>query len=148
VNTFEVLSVNVSRAKGTPKTPVASAVLVENHGLEGDAHAGPGERQVSLLAIESIEKMRHAGTLKPGDFAENITTRGVRLHELPVGTRLFIGEAQLEITRIGKECHTGCAVMRRVGACIMPVEGVFARVVRGGRIHAGSRGHYRVGQGQ
>ena len=148
MNTFTVVSVNVSTAKGTAKTPVPAITLRPDHGVEGDAHAGPGERQVSLLAGESIARMRarHPG-LKPGDFAENITTRGAVLHILPVGTVLTIGEAVLEITRIGKECHTGCAVARMAGTCVMPTEGVFARVVKGGTIHAESRGHYRVGPG-
>jgi cyclic pyranopterin phosphate synthase len=148
VNAFEVVSVNISLTKGTAKTPVSAITLRPDHGVEGDAHAGPGLRQVSLLAEESIARMRdrHPG-LKPGAFAENITTRGVVLYALPVGTELTIGEAVLEITQIGKVCHTGCAVARTAGTCVMPTEGVFARVIKGGTIHAAHRGHYRIRPG-
>jgi MOSC domain-containing protein YiiM len=149
VNAFEVVSVNVSQAKGTAKTPASAITLRPDHGVEGDAHAGPGLRQVSFLAEESIARMcdRHPG-LKPGDFAENVTTRGVVLHTLPVGTELVIGEAVLEITQIGKVCHTGCAVARTAGTCVMPTEGVFARVIKGGTVHAASCGHYRIRPGR
>jgi MOSC domain-containing protein YiiM len=115
-------------------------LLEEEFGLAGDAHADCcTHRQVSLLAIESINKMRGAGfDVGPGDFAENLTTQGVDLASLPVGTRLSIGQdAVLEVTQIGKECHTGCAIFRQVGKCIMPKEGVFARVIRGGVVKAG-----------
>jgi MOSC domain-containing protein YiiM len=115
-------------------------LLEEEFGLAGDAHADCcTHRQVSLLAIESINKMRGAGfDVGPGDFAENLTTEGVDLASLPVGTRLSIGQdAVLEVTQIGKECHTGCAIFRQVGKCIMPKEGVFARVIRGGVVKAG-----------
>jgi len=148
VNAFEVVSVNVSNVKGTPKTPVVAITLLPDHGVEGDAHAGPGARQVSLLAEESIARMRdrHPG-LAPGAFAENITTRGVVLYTLAVGTELVIGEAVLEITQIGKACHTGCTVARTAGTCVMPKEGVFARVITGGTIHAAHCGHYRLRPG-
>ena len=115
-------------------------LLEEEFGLAGDAHADCcTHRQVSLLAIESINKMRGAGfDVGPGDFVENLTTEGVDLASLPVGTRLSIGQdAVLEVTQIGKECHTGCAIFRQVGKCIMPKEGVFARVIRGGVVKAG-----------
>jgi MOSC domain-containing protein YiiM len=136
----KILAVCRSEAKGVSKAPVPKGVLREDYGLVGDAHADPlGRRQVSLLATESIDKMRALGlTLSPGDFAENLTCEGINLPSLPVGTRLRVGgQAILEITQIGKECHQGCAIMRQVGKCIMPREGVFARVVRGGAVAAG-----------
>lgn len=134
-----VVAVCMSETKGVSKRDVGRARLVEGHGLEGDAHAGPWHRQVSLLAEESIEKMRTKGIdVGPGAFAENITTRGIDLYHLPVGTRLEVGpEVVLEITQIGKECHTGCAIFRQVGECVMPREGIFAKVVRGGEIKRG-----------
>ena len=135
----KVLSVNISEKKGTPKKQVDPGVLIENFGLEGDAHTGNWHRQVSLLAIESIEKAKNGPTngLCHGVFAENITTEGIELYTLPVGTRLQIGECILEISQIGKECHEGCAISKLVGQCVMPREGVFAIVVKGGQIHAG-----------
>ena len=142
---FEILSLNISKEKGTTKSPVPRLVLVEDHGIEGDAHAGPGKRQVSLLADEDIETMRKKlDTLSPGDFAENITTRGIDLASLPVGTRLFIGDAVLEISQIGKECHSGCAIREKIGDCVMPKRGVFARVVEGGEITDEDTGHYDI----
>ena len=134
-----VLAVCRSDKKGTRKTPVAEITLRENFGVESDAHADSGtHRQVSLLAVESIDRMRERGfDLKPGDFAENITTTGIDLASLPVGTRIFVGDdVVLEMTQIGKECHAACAIRRQVGDCIMPREGVFARVLRGGHIRA------------
>ena len=122
------------------KEAVAEGQFKEEHGLVGDAHAGVlPNRQVSLLAVESIDKMRGRGLeLNPGDFAENITIEGMNLHTLPIGTRLTVGEGVLlEVTQIGKECHTACAIRRQVGECIMPLEGVFARVVNGGKIKPG-----------
>jgi MOSC domain-containing protein YiiM len=140
---FSILSVNVSARTGEQKTPVAGAVLKEGHGIQGDAHAGDWHRQVSLLADEDIQTMRGRGVeLGFGDFAENITTRGVDLGSLPVGARLSIGAALLEITQIGKECHHGCAIFQAVGDCVMPRRGVFARVLRGGEINSESRCHY------
>jgi MOSC domain-containing protein YiiM len=135
-----VIAVCRSEKKGTVKTPVAEVVIKEAYGVVDDAHAdGTTHRQVSLLAVESIDKMQGKGLeLKPGDFAENITTKDINLASLPVGTRLNIGkEAILEITQIGKECHAACAIRKQVGDCIMPREGVFARVVHGGRVKAG-----------
>ena len=134
-----IISINVSPTKSVRKKPVGEGRLVEDFGLEGDAHAGPGIRQVSLLALESIEKMRRLGLeVGPGDFAENLTTSGLDLLALPVGTILEVGEGiLLEITRHGKTCHTRCAIFRQVGHCVMPEEGVFARVVKGGKIKAG-----------
>ncbi len=132
----KVLSVNISEKKGTPKTRINPGVLIEDFGFEGDAHAGKWHRQVSLLAKESIDKSKGLTTdgLCHGVFAENITTEGIILHTLPVGTCLEIGECLLEITQIGKECHDGCAIRQLVGQCIMPREGIFCRVVRGGKI--------------
>lgn len=137
----KVLSVNVSEKKGTPKTKVNPGVLIENFGLEGDAHAGHWHRQVSLLAAESIEKAKNGPTngLCHGVFAENITTEGIELYTLPVGTRLQVGECVLQISQIGKECHEGCAISKLVGKCVMPREGVFATVEKGGKVYAGDR---------
>ena len=134
-----VLSVNISEHRGTRKRPVDSAELLENWGLKSDAHAGPGKRQVSLLAIESVDKIRERVPfkLRAGDFAENILTRGICLHTLPIGTRLIIGDSVLEITQIGKECHNDCEIRRTSGICVMPHEGVFAAVVKHGIIRKG-----------
>jgi MOSC domain-containing protein YiiM len=133
-----IVAVSISRNKGERKTPVAGAELREDHGIVGDAHAGPWHRQVSLLARESIDKMRSLGLdVDSGDFAENITTAGIDLPVLPVGTRLRVGSAVLEVTQIGKECHTRCAIYHQAGDCVMPKEGIFARVVRGGAVQAG-----------
>ena len=142
---FEILSLNISKEKGTAKSPVPRLVLVTDHGIEGDAHAGPGARQVSLLADEDIDTMRaRLSTLVPGDFAENITTRGIDLASLPVGTRLMIGDVVLEISQIGKECHSGCAIREKTGDCVMPRRGVFARVVEGGEITDEDTGRYDI----
>ena len=136
----KVIAVCKSKKKGTIKEVIAQGILQENYGLAGDAHADSGtHRQISLLAVESINKMRERGfDLKPGNFAENITTEGIDLLSLPVGTRLSIGsDVILEISQHGKECHTACAIRRLVGDCIMPTEGVFAIVIRGGAVEAG-----------
>ena len=138
--TAAVVAVCRSSHKGTKKDNVGEVFLKEGYGLIGDAHADcDTHRQVSLLAVESVAKMRKLGfDVSPGDFAENITTQGVDLPSLDVGTRILIGEVVLlEIAQIGKECHTGCAISREVGKCIMPKEGVFARVVRGGLVRSG-----------
>jgi molybdopterin adenylyltransferase len=136
-----VTAVCVSKIKGTSKEPIAEGVLVENYGLVGDAHASQNiNRQVSLLAMESINKMKALKSdIGPGDFAENITCEGVDPFSLLVGTRVLVGkEIILEISQIGKECHTsGCAIYREIGKCIMPKEGLFARVIRGGVVRAG-----------
>jgi molybdopterin adenylyltransferase len=133
-----VVAISTSEKKGTPKTNVPSARLVAEWGIEGDAHAGRWHRQVSLLALESIEKMRQRGVaVRPGAFAENITTEGIDLLERQVGDHLAIGSAVLEITQIGKECHARCAIFYRAGDCVMPREGIFARVIRGGEIRVG-----------
>lgn len=118
-----------------------SGEFIENHGLKGDAHAGDWHRQVSFLAQESIDKMIASGIngLDAGKFAENITTTGILIHTLPNGTRLRIGAAEFEITQIGKECHQKCAIFNKVGSCIMPQEGAFAKVIKGGTVHKGDR---------
>jgi MOSC domain-containing protein YiiM len=140
---FEIVSLNVSEAKGLPKRPVEKVRLVENHGIEGDAHAGPWHRQVSLLASEDVALMQAKGAdVDYGDFAENITTSGIELFSLPVGSQLKIGDALLEVTQIGKECHKGCAIMQKVGDCIMPRRGIFAKVIIGGEVTRESTGTY------
>ena len=133
-----VVAVCISSEKGVRKKPVEVVSVVPAHGIEGDAHAGVWHRQVSLLAQESIEKMRALDLeISPGDFAENITTRGIELSQLPLGTRLVINAVELEVTQIGKECHSGCEIRKLVGDCIMPREGIFARVISGGEIRPG-----------
>ena len=133
-----VVAVSISENKGQRKTPVDSVDLKENHGVAGDAHAGEWHRQVSLLAIESIEKMQRLGlAVDAGDFAENVTTRGIDLPSLRPGTRLALGEAVIEVTQIGKECHDRCAIYKMAGDCVMPREGIFAQVIRGGTVRAG-----------
>lgn len=135
-----IVAVCVSRNKGEKKTPVAQVELRQGHGIVGDAHAGNWHRQVSLLAIESIRKMQDMGlAVDAGDFAENLTTEGVELVTLPVGAGVRIGDALLEITQIGKECHARCAIYDQAGDCVMPKEGVFARVIKGGKVQAGDR---------
>lgn len=137
----KVIAVNISTEKGVKKEPVPACRLVLDHGIEGDAHAGKWHRQVSLLAQESVDKLQAKLTetrLKPGDFAENITTTGIAVMELPIGTRIRIGdEAELEVTQIGKECHLSCEIRRLVGDCVMPREGIFAVVVREGSMKPG-----------
>lgn len=134
-----VLSVNISQEKGERKTPVSSATISPGHGIASDAHAGPWHRQVSLLAVESIRKMQALGLeVGPGDFAENLTTEGVDLISLPVGTRIRIGgSVEVEVTQIGKECHDRCAIYYQAGDCVMPKEGIFARVLEGGEVRPG-----------
>ncbi|MDD2732421.1 MAG: MOSC domain-containing protein [Desulfuromonadaceae bacterium] len=135
----QVLAVCISENKGERKKPVESVELRENHGIVGDAHAGDWHRQVSLLAQESIDKMRALGLdVNAGDFAENITTTGIDLVSLPIGSRLQIGETLLEVTQIGKECHTRCAIFYQAGDCVMPKEGIFVKVLQGGTIVPGA----------
>jgi len=134
-----IIAVCRSDEKGTTKDVIAEGVFKEDYGLLNDAHADCyTHRQVSLLAIESIDKMRKLGlNVNPGDFAENLTTEGLQIASLPVGTRISVGEdVILEITQIGKECHTKCAIFQQIGKCIMPKEGVFAKVIRGGSVKA------------
>ena len=136
---MKVVSLALSAKKGTRKTCVNELVLVKEHGAEGDAHAGPWHRQVSFLASESIKKAQERGlTVDFGDFAENIATEGIDWMTVPVGTRLRLGESILvEVTQIGKECHKKCAIFYQAGDCIMPREGIFARVLEGGSLHCG-----------
>jgi len=131
-----IVAVSTSKRQGVKKTNQPQARLKADHGLEGDAHAGPGHRQVSLLDLQSIARMRAKGAeVGPGDFAENITTEGLRLWELPVGVRLRLGPRVLaEVTQIGKECHDHCAIFKQVGDCVMPREGIFVRVIEGGLV--------------
>lgn len=141
-----IVAVCISKEKGQRKTPVGAVELKENHGIVGDAHAGDWHRQVSLLATESIAKMRALGLdVDSGDFAENITTRGLDLVALPIGTRLAVGDAVIEVTQIGKECHNRCAIFYQAGDCVMPKEGIFARVLKGGAVMTGDPIH-RVDQ--
>jgi len=135
----KVIAVNISKKKGEVKHPIMKGLFKVNHGLGGDAHAGKWHRQVSLLGVESIDKMKAKGAsdLNVGSFAENITTEGIVLYELPIGTKLKIGDVVLEVTQIGKECHAGCEIMKLVGDCIMPREGIFAKVLEEGYIKAG-----------
>ena len=139
-STGRVVAISISKQKGIPKENVECAQLIKEHGIEGDAHAGNWHRQVSLLAMESIEKMKRAGLpkLKPGAFAENITTEFMALPEFEIGSKLQIGnDTLLEITQIGKECHSRCAIYTTVGDCVMPREGIFAKVIEGGSITVG-----------
>ena len=137
-STGRVVAVCISEKKGTQKTEVPSIKLVPEWGIEGDAHAGKWHRQVSLLALEKIEAFRERGAdVDFGAFGENIILEGVDLRSMPVGTRFRIGDALLELTQIGKECHTHCAIYHQVGDCIMPREGVFTIVLEGGTVKAG-----------
>jgi len=136
----KIVAVCISGAKGVRKAPCPSGVFLENYGMANDAHAERGiKRQVSLLSVGSIEKMKAMGlNVGPGDFAENLTVEGLELHTLIPGTRLAVGgEVILEISQIGKACHRGCAIFKEVGKCIMPREGIFATVVKGGEIRTG-----------
>lgn len=134
-----VKAINISEKKGTIKKPIEVGNFVENFGLENDAHGGNWHRQVSLLAQESIDIMIAQGVegLDAGKFAENITTEGITLYTLPVGTKLRIGETIQEVTQIGKKCHTGCEISKQVGSCIMPTQGIFTIVLQSGKVKAG-----------
>jgi MOSC domain-containing protein YiiM len=136
---MKIVAVSISDRKGIPKSNINEGLLVKEFGLSGDAHGGPWHRQVSLLAMESIQKMKDLGlNVHPGSFAENITTEGIVLPELPIGTRLRLGpEALVEVTQIGKECHDRCAIYRLAGDCVMPREGIFVRILKGGSVKAG-----------
>lgn len=136
-----VTAVNISEKKGVVKHPIEKGYFKVNHGLEGDAHAGNWHRQVSLLGQESIDKMKASGVqgLCSGKFAENLTTEGIVLYELPIGTKMKIGEVILEVTQIGKECHQGCEIRKLVGDCVMPREGIFAKVLEAGFIKSGDK---------
>lgn len=133
----KVVSINISKNKGEKKSPIRSAQLINDFGIENDAHAG-SKRQISLLALESIQKMRD--DLKPGDFAENITTEGIDLMALPIGTHLKIGaNAVIKISEKGKVCHAPCAIFKTHGTCVMPTEGIFAEIISEGKIQVGDR---------
>ena len=136
---MKIVSISTSKKKGTVKKQVNEAELIENHGISGDAHAGDWHRQVSFLSSESIEKTREQGLdVTFGDFAENIATEGINWKEIPIGTKVRLGESvEVEITQIGKECHNKCAIYYQAGDCIMPKEGVFAKVLKSGKIHCG-----------
>jgi len=136
----KIVSINISDKKGVRKKPVVEVSLKAEYGIEGDAHASSEwHRQVSLLALESIKKMQDLGLdVKPGDFAENITTEGIDLLSLPVGTHLAIGKGvEAEVSQIGKECHTRCAIYYQAGDCVMPKEGIFVRILKGGKVKIG-----------
>lgn len=139
ITIMKIESIAVSKKKGTRKTQVEETELIADHGLDGDAHAGPWHRQVSFLSSESIQKARERGLdVTFGDFAENIATSGIDWLKVPIGTRLKVGDTALvEITQIGKECHNRCAIYYMAGDCIMPREGIFARVLAGGKIRCG-----------
>lgn len=143
--TGRVFSINIGKEKGGPKGMVKSCVFREGFGIEGDAHAGPGNRQVSLLSIEAIEELGREVTcgaleLEPGMFAENITTEGMDLTRVKIGDRLAIGASViLEITQIGKTCHSGCSVTKNMGRCIMPKQGVFVSVITGGTVNVNDK---------
>ena len=136
---MEITSIAISKKKGTRKTPVEEVAIRENYGIEEDAHAGPWHRQVSFLASESIEEAKKRGLdVTFGDFAENFATLGVDWKTVPIGTLLRLGDTVLvEITQIGKECHNKCAIYYQAGDCIMPKEGIFGRVLKGGKIRRG-----------
>jgi MOSC domain-containing protein YiiM len=122
------------------KSPIPEGQLEPEHGLKGDAHAGPWHRQISLLALESIQSMRDKGLdVNPGDFAENITTEGLTLYTLPVGTRLKLGMVEAEVTQIGKECHSGCEIRKLTGDCVMPREGIFVKILTTGKVKPGDQ---------
>ncbi|MEG6586398.1 molybdenum cofactor synthesis domain-containing protein [Dendrosporobacter sp. 1207_IL3150] len=139
-----ITAVCISKAKGVRKEPVPEAQLCANWGIEGDAHAGKWHRQISLLSITSVDKMREASLergidLAPGDFAENLTVAGMDVAALPIGTYLTVGDALLEVTQIGKKCHHNCEIFKQVGECVMPKEGIFARVLKGGKVSTGDK---------
>ncbi len=135
-----VFAVCISENKGERKKPVEFVDFKENHGIVGDAHSGDWHRQVSMLALESIRKMQEKGLdVSSGDFAENLTTEGIDLPSLPIGTLLAIGDTLTEVTQIGKECHSRCEIYHQAGDCVMPREGIFVKVLRGGRVKKGDK---------
>ena len=149
--TFQIKAVNISTEKGVVKKPVHVVECVVNHGIKGDAHAGDWHRQVSFLSKEAVEimadKIKEKGQdipLLPGIFAENILTLGIDWTQVKVGGHISINEVELEVTQIGKACHSGCAIFKIVGDCIMPRQGIFAKVLKGGLIRAGDSGHYHI----
>jgi len=143
---FKIESVHIAAAKGVQKHEVPEIVCLENFGIEGDAHAGTWHRQVSLLAGEAVDTMKAKGLdLAPGAFGENIVTRGVDWSRAKVGEMIAIGAVELQITQIGKDCHSRCAIYYAAGDCIMPSQGIFAKVLKGGKINAQSSGDYHIG---
>lgn len=144
---FKIESVNISKKKGVQKQPVEAVECIENSGIKGDAHAGGWHRQVSFLAGEAIDTMKAgAGTfeIKHGDFGENIVTRGIDWAQVNKGGKIVVGNVKLEVTQIGKECHDRCAIFDAVGDCIMPRQGIFAKVLEGGTINVGDSGYYNI----
>ncbi|MCK4761499.1 MAG: MOSC domain-containing protein [Candidatus Aminicenantes bacterium] len=142
---FKIESVNISDKKGVQKHRVEEVELVEDFGIKGDAHAGKWHRQVSFLAGEGVDKMKEKGLeLQPGAFGENIVTRGIDWSQVKVGGKVFIKDLILEVTQIGKECHDRCAIYYAAGECIMPKQGIFVKVLKGGRIHAEDSGYYSI----
>ena len=136
----KVLAICISKHKGTLKNEVSEANFIEEFGIEGDAHAGKWHRQVSLLAFEKIDDFRNkGGNVGFGAFGENLVVDGIELHKLPVGQQLQVGEVLLEVTQIGKECHDKCAIYYQVGECIMPKNGIFTRVLKGGKVKVGDQ---------
>lgn len=136
-----IVSIAISKKKGTRKSLINSVNIIENHGLENDAHAGDWHRQVSFLSAESIEQAKSEGlNVTYGDFAENFVTLGIDWHSVAIGTRVLISDTvELEITQIGKECHKKCAIYYQAGDCIMPREGIFAKVLKGGTVTEGAQ---------
>lgn len=137
----KIVAVCMSKEKGVRKEKISEGKLVADWGMEGDAHAGKWHRQISLLSVKSIEKMREMAKeknidLMPGDFAENLTVDGLEVFTLPIGTYLTVGETLLQVTQIGKSCHHGCEIFKQVGHCVMPKEGIFTRVLVGGIVKA------------
>ncbi len=142
---FTIQSINISVKRGTRKTPIQQATLIENFGIQGDAHGADWIRQISMLAEEDIDTLRGKGMeLSPGDFAENITTKGIPLPTLPIGTKIYMGETVVEVTKIGKECHQHCEIYHTTGDCVMPRKGIFVKVLQGGEISHESDCYYCI----
>lgn len=136
----KLIAICTSEEKGTAKNMVQEANVIEDFGIEGDAHAGKWHRQVSLLALEKIEEFRNKGaTVEFGAFGENLVISGIELNKLPIGQRLRVGEVELEVTQIGKKCHDKCAIFYQVGQCIMPTNGIFTKVLKGGKVKVGDQ---------
>lgn len=138
MNRGVVRAICISERKGTPKSPIPEARFIENHGIENDAHAGPGNRQVSLLAATTIADFNRRGAeVREGAFGENLIIEGIDLTKLPIGTKFKCSDVELQLTEIGKECHTRCQIYNKMGDCIMPTNGVFAQVLKGGKVQVG-----------
>ncbi|MCP5107158.1 MAG: MOSC domain-containing protein [bacterium] len=145
---FKIESLNIWAQKGVQKKPVNAVECIKDHGIKNDAHAGNWHRQISFLPGEAVDTMRNRAAagfeIKHGDFAENIVTRGIDWTKVKVGGNVVIGDVELEITQIGKECHSRCAIYDAVGDCIMPRMGIFAKILKGGNIHVGDSGYYNI----